>query len=201
MSGASSSRMGSAAAENNRPSTAPIADSTRASASSFRIEPGAAAAERYAHRDLPLPRLGANQAEVGDVAARDQQDHADRAEQDPQRLAHAADHVLLHRVHQGAVAPVGEERAIVRALDVFAHRPLYQWLEVRRCLIRPDTLLQPADRSQPKLPVGGDAWLKRAGSHTSGDPASSIHAGATPTTCVGSPSARMARPTSCGSPP
>ena len=128
-------------------------------------QPGAAAAERHAHRDLPLARLGANQAEVGDVAARDEQDHADRAEQDPQRLAHAADQVLLHRVHQGTVTAVCEKRAIVGALDVPAHRPAHQRLEMCRRLVRPHAFLQPADRAPAET-----AGRRRRGIEARGQP-------------------------------
>jgi hypothetical protein len=54
---------------------------------------------------------------------------------------------------------------------------------------------------QPKFPIGGFASLKRVGSQTSGEPGRSIHPGAIPTTCAGSPSIRIARPTSDGSAP
>ena len=59
--------------------------------------PAAAGAERGANRHLPGPRGPAREQQVGDVAARDQQDEADRPEQDEEPLPVVADELLHHR--------------------------------------------------------------------------------------------------------
>ena len=59
----------------------------------------AARADRMPHRDVaPLP-LGAGQKKIGDVGARDHEQHRHGAEQDPERPRECAEHVLLERHH------------------------------------------------------------------------------------------------------
>ena len=57
----------------------------------------AAAAERGAHRHLPLPARGSREQQVRDIGARNQQQQADRAKEDPQVLADAARKCLFER--------------------------------------------------------------------------------------------------------
>ena len=61
-------------------------------------QPPASGAERRADRELPLPRLGARQQQVGEIGAGDEQHEPDRALQHPQRRADAADEVVLQPV-------------------------------------------------------------------------------------------------------
>ena len=58
---------------------------------------GSPGADGDAERQLALPSLGPDEEEVRDVRARDQEDEADRAEQDPERAAHVADDRLVQR--------------------------------------------------------------------------------------------------------
>jgi hypothetical protein len=55
--------------------------------------------ERGANRQLLLPRLGADQQQVGDVRTGDEQDHGDRPHQDPQHRLHVADEIVLEGHH------------------------------------------------------------------------------------------------------
>ena len=95
-------------------------------------QPRAARAERNAHRHLALARFRANQTEVRDVPAGDEQHHDDGAEENPQRLAHVADQILEHRPDEGTVAAVAQERAVGLALDHLGHRPLHERRELGR---------------------------------------------------------------------
>ena len=70
-------------------------------------QPAAAGAERGAHRELAMPRLGARQQQVGEVGARDQQHERHRRLQHPDGAAGAADDLLLHRLHLQDVAAPG----------------------------------------------------------------------------------------------
>ena len=54
----------------------------------------AARAERRAHREFLLAALCADQEQVGDVAAGDEQHDADGRQEDPQHAPHVADHVV-----------------------------------------------------------------------------------------------------------
>jgi hypothetical protein len=49
------------------------------------------------HRELLLPPFRADQQQVRDVRARDQQHHADRPHQQPQRRSDVADHVRFQQ--------------------------------------------------------------------------------------------------------
>ena len=63
-------------------------------------EPGdrrIAGAERPANRELALPHLGADQEQVGDVRACDQQHHANRGEQRPEGARNGPGHRFLER--------------------------------------------------------------------------------------------------------
>ena len=57
----------------------------------------ASTAERHANRDFLLPARGANEQQVRDVGARDEQDDADDAKQQPQHRPRRAGEVLLQR--------------------------------------------------------------------------------------------------------
>ena len=61
-------------------------------------EPPAAAAERRAHRQLPLARGRAHEQQVRDVGARDQQHERHRPHQREDRGPHVGDEVLVHRL-------------------------------------------------------------------------------------------------------
>ncbi len=69
-----------------------------------------AGAEGGLHRQLLLPRLGPHEQQVGDVGARDQQDHADRPHQHPERALDVADEVVLERADLGRQARLLEHR-------------------------------------------------------------------------------------------
>ena len=112
----------------------------------------AVAAERNPDRDFPLARFGADQAQVGHVAAGDEQHHCDGPQQNPERLADRADYILLHRVHDRTVAAVGQEGAIVWTLDVFTHRSLDEWREIRRSLVGRDARPDRGDRVPAEVP-------------------------------------------------
>ena len=72
------------------------------------------------YRDLPLPGFRPHQYQVRDVGARDQQNEADRAQQDPKGLGEVADDGLFERVHQDTELPRSDEGEIcVRALVAF----------------------------------------------------------------------------------
>ena len=60
----------------------------------------AAGADRGADRDLALPAGGADQQQVGDVGAGDQQHEADRAEQHQQRRPHVPHELSLQRLRR-----------------------------------------------------------------------------------------------------
>ena len=136
---------GSAAAASVTPMRLPIAEITSASASSLRTRLRAAGAQRHADGHLPLPPVRANEAQIGDVAARDEQHDHDGAQQDPQRLAQAADEILQHRVDEGPIAAVAEEGAVVLGLHLL-DRALHQGDQVRGGLVRPNARLQPSGR-------------------------------------------------------
>ena len=60
-------------------------------------------AERAAHGEVAAPVLRPHREQVGHVRARDQEDDADRAEQNPQRRRDLADQLLAERLHHRPV--------------------------------------------------------------------------------------------------
>ncbi|HVT19000.1 MAG TPA: hypothetical protein VHQ90_22815 [Thermoanaerobaculia bacterium] len=71
-------------------------------------EAAAARPQGGADRGLVPASLAARQQEVGDVGAGDQKDEPDRPEQDPEGLAHLADHVVAHAMDaRGETRPGG----------------------------------------------------------------------------------------------
>ena len=95
--GASATSSRSAPNASPRPTTPPTSAERHALHQQLAGDPSRAGAERRAHRELLLPRLGADQQQVGDVRARDEQHHADRAHQHPQHALDVADEVVLQR--------------------------------------------------------------------------------------------------------
>ena len=90
-------------------------------------ETPAAGAQRGAHRDLAVPRRHAGEEQVRHVDAGDEQDEADGAEQDEQRVPRVSDEGLVEGDHGSAHAlvrvrvlrqPIGDGRHLLaRALD------------------------------------------------------------------------------------
>ena len=78
---------------------ADAAPSSRLSESSSHAMRRDAGAERGMDRELLLTPFGADQEEIRDVRAGDEQHDADRAEQHPEHPADVADHVLRERPH------------------------------------------------------------------------------------------------------
>ena len=79
------------------PSAAPASAEHHALGEELAHQPPALGAEAGAHRDLPPPPLGAGEHQVGDVGAGDEQHEADGAEQEQQRRARVAHHLLVQR--------------------------------------------------------------------------------------------------------
>ena len=69
-----------------------------------------AAAERRPKRHLPLTRRRARQQHVGDVAAGDEQQQDDRAEQREQHVAEAADDAVAQVEHLDRAPAAGTRR-------------------------------------------------------------------------------------------
>ncbi len=118
-------------------------------------------AERRAHRHLLLPRDRADQQQVGDVDARDQQHDARRAEQNPQRLAWAQREDVLQRHHQEPVIVIAYSR------DSSAARSAI----MGSACCRRDAWLQTTDDHQEVAAAG----LRVDGSRASGTHASVRH--------------------------
>ena len=76
------------------PSTAPTSARTRLSVRSWRTSRAAGGAEGGAYRQLFRPGRAAREQKIRDVAARDEQDEAHRAEQRHEQLAEAADELI-----------------------------------------------------------------------------------------------------------
>ena len=66
--------------------------------------------QRGADRQLPRACFRADQKEVGDVRAGNQQEESDRAQQDPERRSDVAHDELARRAHERAQAGVRQER-------------------------------------------------------------------------------------------
>ena len=74
-----------------------------------------AAAHRGAHGEFALAQGGADQQEVGDVGAGDQQQEDDGAHQGQQRGAHFFDDVGVHRLEAyGVAGGAGDEEVLAR---------------------------------------------------------------------------------------
>ena len=107
-------------------------------------EAAAARAERRAHRQFLLARLGADQEQVRDVAAGDEQHHADGRHQDPQNLARRPRSRRRRAAARSAASPassnIGGSSAIMRATSALA------WASV-------DARLQPRQGLEVELDV------------------------------------------------
>ena len=92
----------------SRPTAPPISAEQQALGEQLPGDAARAGAERGMDRELLLPPFRADQEQVRDVRAGDEQHDADRAEQHPQHPADVADHVLRERPHVGTEsAPPG----------------------------------------------------------------------------------------------
>src|ERR1700722_13506325 len=76
----------------------------------------AAGAERGADGEFLMTAFGANEHQVGNVGACDEEHNADAAHQDPEELAHVADDIA----HEGAHS--GTEARLLKQLDAEAGR-------------------------------------------------------------------------------
>ncbi len=65
--------------------------------------------QRRAHRELLLPVLAADEEEVGDVGAGDEQQQRHGGQQQPERAPRFADHGIAERRHHRAQPGVGED--------------------------------------------------------------------------------------------
>ena len=99
-------------------------------------EPAAAGAESRADRDLFPADRRAHQQQVGDVRARDQDDHADGREEREQRRADPGDHVLLQADDLGGFAGAG--------LRVLNRQPFGDPLHLGAGLLHGDARLEAA---------------------------------------------------------
>ena len=82
-------------------------------------------AQRRAHRELLLASLGADEKQVRDVPARDEQHDAHRGQENPEDAPDVADHVLGQRAHVRLQLPSLESRrsassGIIRAMSALA---------------------------------------------------------------------------------
>ena len=77
------------------PECAPREAEQRAFQQQLASDPPPARAQRRADRQFLLPSVGANQQQIRHIGARNQQHHAHRAHQHPQRIADVAYQVVL----------------------------------------------------------------------------------------------------------
>ena len=70
--------------------------------------------QRFANRDLALPRLGPRQQQIGHIDAGDQQDECDRTHQRPQRGAYIAHDFVLQKISNDRM-DIRAERMILLA--------------------------------------------------------------------------------------
>ena len=122
--------------------------------------PAATGAERGANRHFPGPRGPAREQQVGDVAARDEQDEADRAEQDEQALPVVADELLHQRrdregqlriVFREALAEIGGEPLPAPTPPARPARPASAVRRSGRCARRAVPCARHSTRSAPTI--------------------------------------------------
>ena len=80
-----------------KPAMPPSRKSSRLSVEELADEARSLRSQSLANRDLTTARTGPGQQKIGDVDATDQQDQSHRAEQQNERLAHAANHAFAER--------------------------------------------------------------------------------------------------------
>ena len=93
-------------------------------------------AERAAHHQVAAPVLRPHREQVGDVRARDEEDDADRAEQNPQRRRDPADQLLAERLHHRPVT-LHDPHVRRRAAQPLLHATRERFeLRHERCAVR-----------------------------------------------------------------
>ncbi len=101
--------------------------------------------ERMPYRDLALSRVRADEEEVCDVGASDQEHEANGAQQDPQNLAHRPDQPVLHghriRPHAAVRDEPLDRRIRIGAIDLVEAR-----VQVLAQRVEGDPWAQPGDR-------------------------------------------------------
>ncbi len=110
-------------------------------------EPSARGPQRRAHRDLGVPPLRAREQQVGHIHGGDDQHDRDGRQQQPQRLAPLADHILAERVE--------EDEVTHRVMLVFGIPRIRNRLQLAPRLLQRDAGPQAAQRQQiVREPVG-----------------------------------------------
>ncbi len=120
---------------------------------------GAARTERGPNRQLLLSTLGANEQQVRDIRARDEQDDCERAHEDPEHLADVADELVFERPERGREPRFLEHlRVEPGERRVAMHRNRNHPCDIRACLGERNARLQARKRVETEI---ADKHLRR----------------------------------------